>query len=136
VHRKVNFPSLDKWAEAQERASPEYAAERARLLFGCYPRGQVNDPETYVTAVAAILCEFPVQAVQHATDPRTGVARRLKFLPSVAEVSEACERSVLSVWASLYKSAGEQADSTSRRLNAVAPRAVTRSEDATNERTG
>jgi hypothetical protein len=39
--------------EAAEAAS--YAAERARLLLGCYRTGDANDPETYVAAITAIL---------------------------------------------------------------------------------
>lgn len=30
--------------------------------------------------------------IHHVTDPRTGIARTLKFMPSVAEIVEACER--------------------------------------------
>jgi hypothetical protein len=71
--------------------SPAIAAERARLLFGCYRRGDANDPETYTAAIAAILAEYPPDVVQRVTDPRTGIARKIKFLPTVAELSEECE---------------------------------------------
>jgi hypothetical protein len=42
-------------------------------------------------AVAATLAEYPKEVVQHVTDPRSGLPAKLKFLPSVAEVREACE---------------------------------------------
>jgi hypothetical protein len=70
---------------------PTLAAERARLLFGCYRKADANDPETYTAAIAAILAEYSPEVVQRVTDPRTGIARKIKFLPTVAEMSEECE---------------------------------------------
>ena len=32
-----------------------YATDRAEVLFGCYRRGDANDPDRYVTAIAAVL---------------------------------------------------------------------------------
>lgn len=42
-------------------------------------------------AIAATLADYPHEVVEHITDPRTGLPAKLKFLPSVAEVREACE---------------------------------------------
>lgn len=61
------------------------------MLFGCYRKGDANDPDTYTAAITAILAEYAPEVIQRATDPRTGLARKLKFLPTVAEVSEECE---------------------------------------------
>lgn len=102
---RVNLPGPDEWAAKQEKAAPEYAAERARMLFGCYPRGMANDPDTYVAAVAAVLCEYPTEVVHHLTDPRTGVARKVKFLPTLAEITEAAKSSLLLVWGPKYRAA-------------------------------
>ncbi len=60
-------------------------------MFGCYRTGQANDPETYTMAVAATLADYPAEVIQHVTDPRTGLPAKCKWLPSVAEVREACE---------------------------------------------
>lgn len=60
-------------------------------MLGCYRRGDAEDPETYATAVAAVLAEYSPAIVQRVTDPRTGLAGRSKFLPTVSEVREACE---------------------------------------------
>lgn len=68
-----------------------FAVTRARLLLGCYPRGQAQDPETYVAAVSAVLADFSSAVVAAVTDPRSGVARAVKFLPAVAEIVDACE---------------------------------------------
>ena len=70
----------------------KYAAERAALMFGCYRKGDANDPETYTAAIAAILAEYSTEVIKHVTDPRTGLPRTMKFMPNVAEVAEACDR--------------------------------------------
>jgi hypothetical protein len=69
----------------------EYAAERARTLFGCYRKGDANDPETYTAAITAILAEYSPEVIQRVTDPRTGIARTNKWMPNPAEVAEACD---------------------------------------------
>jgi hypothetical protein len=73
------------------RCSPSEAAKAAAQLFGCYRKGDANDPETYALAVAAVLSTYPVEVVREVCDPRTGIPGRLKWLPVVAEVKEACE---------------------------------------------
>lgn len=66
------------------------AAQRASLLFGCYRRGDANDPDTYCAAVAATLGRFRTAVVEYVTDPRTGIPGSCQWLPSVAEVKDAC----------------------------------------------
>lgn len=61
------------------------------LLLNCYPNQKANDPEIYVGALASILTEFPYEVAAYVTDPRTGLPRNNKFLPSVAELLEACK---------------------------------------------
>lgn len=61
-------------------------------MFGCYRKQEANDPEIYVAAVTAVLSEYPQPVIETVTDPRSGLPSRLKWLPSVAEVREECER--------------------------------------------
>jgi hypothetical protein len=42
-------------------------------------------------AIAATLADYPREVAEHVTDPRSGLPAKCKFLPSVAEVREACE---------------------------------------------
>lgn len=68
-----------------------YAAERAKLLFGCYRTGDANDPETYVAAITAILARFPEDIITQVTHPDTGLPSNGKgWLPTVKEVKDAC----------------------------------------------
>jgi hypothetical protein len=72
----------------------EYATIRAKLLFGCYRRGDANDPETYVAAVAAVLCGYENELIREVTDPRTGIHTSEKFQtfpPNVGELKGYCE---------------------------------------------
>lgn len=71
-----------------------YAAERARLLLGCYRTGDANDPETYVAAITAILARYPEQVITEVTHPATGLPKKKGWLPTVKEVSDACEEAV------------------------------------------
>jgi hypothetical protein len=60
-------------------------------MFGCYRKGDANDPETYTAAITAILADYEPEVIQRVTDPRTGIPRRMKFMPNPAEVAEACD---------------------------------------------
>lgn len=68
-----------------------YAAERARLLLGCYRRGDANDPDTYVAAITATLARYPQEVIKAVTHPATGLPIKQDFLPTVREVYLACE---------------------------------------------
>lgn len=72
------------------------AAERARLLFGSYRKGDANDPETYTAAITAILADYPEEVIRFVTHPRTGIARVFTFLPNPADVSDFCDAVVRS----------------------------------------
>ena len=65
--------------------------ERTRLMFGCYRKGDANDPDTYTAAVAAVLAEYPAEVIKAVTDPRTGLPRKVSWLPTVKEISDACD---------------------------------------------
>jgi len=60
-----------------------------------YRRGDANDPEIYVAGVTAVLSEFESEVIRRVTDPREGVARQVNWMPTIAEVSKACEAAEL-----------------------------------------
>jgi hypothetical protein len=68
------------------------ARRYARLLLGCYRAGDANDPEVYVAAVVAVLSNFPTDIVRSVCDPVRGLPSQTKWLPTVAEVVEACNK--------------------------------------------
>lgn len=71
-----------------------YATKRAEMLFGCYRRGDANDPDRYVSAVAAVLTLYDFEIMREVTDPRTGIMTTEKFaafMPNAGELKIYCE---------------------------------------------
>ena len=85
----ISVEKLPASTAQQERRS-SYAAERARLLLGCYRTGDANDPETYVAAIGAMLSKFPEEVITQVTHPVTGLPSKKSWLPTVKEVHDAC----------------------------------------------
>jgi hypothetical protein len=87
--------SLNPWPTP---SSPQYAAERTKLLFSCYRRNEASDAETFVTAVAAVLARYPEDIVRRVTHPVDGLPGKSNFPPSVAEVRAACEQAMKPIY--------------------------------------
>ena len=71
-----------------------YANQRAEVLFGCYRRGDANDPDRYVAAIAAVLSDYDFELMREVTDPRTGICTDEKFqtfMPNAGELKRYCE---------------------------------------------
>jgi hypothetical protein len=71
-----------------------YASQRAEVLFGCYRRGDANDPERYVAAIAAVLSDYDFEIIKEVTDPRTGICtaeKYMSFMPNAGELKVYCE---------------------------------------------
>lgn len=71
-----------------------YAAERARMLFGGYRRGDANDPDMYVASIAAVLATYDADLIARVTDPRTGISTHEKFrtfMPNSGELKAYCD---------------------------------------------
>ena len=54
--------------------------------------GEANDPVVYSTAVAAVLERYPADVGVRLSDPKDGIAGRFKWLPTVSEIREECDR--------------------------------------------
>jgi hypothetical protein len=68
--------------------------ERAKVLFGSYRRGDANDPDAYVAAVAAVLSLYDADLIREVTDPRTGIMtseKYMSFMPNAGELKVYCE---------------------------------------------
>ncbi len=70
----------------------------ARILFGCYRASDANDPEVYLTATIATLCRYPEAIARAVCDPTGGLPSANKWLPSIAEIKEACEERLRPVY--------------------------------------
>lgn len=64
------------------------------MLFGCYRRGDANDPETYVAAISAVLARYETDLVREVTDPNSGIQtteKYMTFMPNAGELKVYCE---------------------------------------------
>lgn len=96
-HKAQSFKPLTISSEnlpasmGQQENLTTYAAERAKLLLGCYRTGDANDPATYVAAITAILARYPQEVITKVTHPATGLPSKKGWLPTVKEVVDACD---------------------------------------------
>jgi hypothetical protein len=74
------------------------ATRAAIRLFGCFRAQEANDPERFVATAAAVLARYPRTIVDRVCSP-TGLPASSKWLPSIAEVGEACEALMAPVYA-------------------------------------
>jgi hypothetical protein len=61
-------------------------------MLGCYRSSDLIDPETFSAVMTATLAEYPESVVAKVTDPLRGVPSKVRFLPSIAEVREFCDK--------------------------------------------
>ena len=78
-------------SSAASKAEMSLALYHSKLILGCYRTDSVSDPQVYVTAVAAVISRYPSDIGARLSDPKDGIAGRIKWLPSVSEIREACE---------------------------------------------
>src|SRR5690349_15537233 len=86
--------TLSEVSAEQERKNI-LAAERTQLMLDCFRTGEANNPEVFVTAIAATLARYPDQVIYEVTDPRTGIPSKISWMPTIKDVREACEQATL-----------------------------------------
>lgn len=89
TQRTISSPSSTPWMAKQK-----LAAERARLLLGCYRRIDAMDPDTWVLAIALVLSAYEDWVILEATHPRTGIQATEKFKswpPNSGELKHFCD---------------------------------------------
>lgn len=64
---------------------------RATVMLSFFRKADVDDPEAYLAAVAATLSRYQIEVIDYVTGVENGLAARQVWLPSVAEVKQACE---------------------------------------------
>jgi hypothetical protein len=92
VVQQEDWQSRQKRERSDLAPDPAYCLRRTEIMLSCYRKDETHNPEVYSSAVSAVLADgYSREIVDYVTDPRTGLPSRNKFLPSVAEVREACE---------------------------------------------
>lgn len=83
--------SASNYSEEEVRAISQLAMNRAQLLLSCYRSEEAADAKTMIAAMALVLSQYEDRVIMRVTDPLKGIASTSRFLPSIAEVTEACE---------------------------------------------
>ena len=92
TRHETSRSSSSKGSTSQHQAA--YASQRAEVLFGCYRRGDANDPARYVAAIAAVLSMYDADLIREVTDPRTGICtaeKYMTFMPNAGELKVYCD---------------------------------------------
>ncbi|MGF6434339.1 hypothetical protein ABIE91_009559 [Bradyrhizobium elkanii] len=92
VQRLTTSSNALSEASAEHHRKVVLASERAKLMLDCYRTGGANNPETFVTAVAATLARYPDEVIYAVTDPTTGIPVQITWMPSIKEVNDACAK--------------------------------------------
>jgi hypothetical protein len=69
-------------------------AKQVEILFSAYRRADYEDPHGFVVQLGAVLEDYPEEVILHVTSPKTGIQRRLKWPPSLAEIVEECDKAL------------------------------------------
>lgn len=77
--------------EASQKPSRSQAIVLAGQILSCYRHQPIPDADAFQMAMAAVLSAYPADLARLVANPVTGIASRLKFLPSIAEVRDALE---------------------------------------------
>jgi hypothetical protein len=72
-------------------AKADLIKRQTRILFSAYRRDEFADPEGFIAQLGVVLEGYADAVILAVTSPRTGIQRRLKWPPSIAEVVEACD---------------------------------------------
>jgi hypothetical protein len=75
----------------EEETKRQECARAASILFKCFKTTEASDPETFLAGAVAIMVKFGPKIAHAIANPVTGMPSTFKWLPSLAEVHEACE---------------------------------------------
>jgi hypothetical protein len=60
-------------------------------ILGSYPFLE-KVPDDFIATLLEVLTNYPADVVEHLADPNVGIAKKCKFIPTIAEINEAAEQ--------------------------------------------
>jgi len=60
--------------------------------MGFYPQSAASDPQIFMTGMIELLAAYPAIIIENLCSVISGIPAKYKFLPSIAELKEECER--------------------------------------------
>ncbi len=82
-------PAVASW-KPLTRCEPAWLADKIKLLFSSYRLDHYPEPELFMAQVGTVLENYDASIVAHVTSPLTGIQRKCKFPPTIAELVEEC----------------------------------------------
>lgn len=74
-----------------------WITSQAQRLFSAYRRDEFADPDGFLAQLGMVFEDYPDPVIMAVTSPRTGIQRRIKWPPSIAEVVEACDAEMVAI---------------------------------------
>lgn len=79
-------------SERSPKCEPNWLAEKMAVLFSAYRLDNYPDPKGFMAQAGMVLERYDPQVVAMVTSPLTGIQRKCKFPPTIAELVEECDR--------------------------------------------
>jgi hypothetical protein len=61
-------------------------------MRSCPQKDTIADPETFLAGCIAVMMRFGPRVAMAVADPATGLPSRLKWVPTLADINEACDK--------------------------------------------
>lgn len=91
-HRSENVPaSSARSTDSKTTSRALMITDAARMIFSAYRRDDFADPECFVLQLGIVLERYSDDVIRELSHPLTGIQRRLKKPPSIADIVEGCE---------------------------------------------
>lgn len=74
-----------------KKCDASWIATRLEMLMGAYRQDQFASPQSFAAQAAMVLERYPKAVIETVTSPITGLQRKLKWPPSLAELSAECD---------------------------------------------
>jgi hypothetical protein len=69
-------------------------SNRVGMMFSGYPQSDFTAPKEAALAMCSVFEDYSDEVIKFATDPKTGVQRRCKWPPKLADVVEFCDERI------------------------------------------
>jgi hypothetical protein len=91
---QLKFNAVVPSSPPSKKSNASSVAARLKVLMSAYRTDQFANPESFATQAAMVLERYSEEVVEFVTSPVTGLQRRLKWPPTIAELSEACDEAI------------------------------------------
>lgn len=109
----------------QDQRRSAWISALSRQVLSSYRRDDFADPDGFLVQLGMVLERYPDAVIRDITSPLTGIQRRTKWPPSIAEVVEACDAEVARLariaQASSYRTAPRAERAPQHRANVFVP---------------